>query len=96
MSLWSSFSLPWLSHRDITTIRVQELTYFMMQGIDNEGRHYLATPVWYEGIFQVGFIIQRYAQLENEWEYGVPGKMDIWVMDTMSTDEIHKVHLGLV
>ena len=52
------------------------MPYPIMQGVDKEGRPFLAQKVVYNGEDRVGFIIER---SETEWEYGLLEHMDLWV-----------------
>jgi len=77
MSLWSSLPLPaFPSNVMLDRIRPAFMPYSIMQGVDKEGRPFLAQKVMYEGNLRVGFIIER---SDTEWEYGLLEHMDLWV-----------------
>jgi hypothetical protein len=79
MSLWADIPFYFLHHDDPEQIQVEDLYHNIMQGIDLSNRHFLAQKVWYQGEYCVGIIRQRWVNRDDEWEYGVPGKiMDVW------------------
>ena len=80
MSLWSSYIVPWIQKRNLSTITVQDMTSIIMQGIDEGNRPFLAMVVYHEGIHQVGFIRQYEPNRSDLWEYGLLQKMDLCVV----------------
>lgn len=81
MSLWHMIPFPFISfgQMNISDITVEDMSYSIMQGIDETGRCFLAQKVEHEGELKVGFIIQRYAGDEDIWDYGLLGQMDVYV-----------------
>jgi hypothetical protein len=63
----------------LSDIQVEDMPYTIMQGIDEEGRFFLAQKVFHEGTLQVGFIIQKIPGEEEQWDYGLLGQMDTYV-----------------
>ena len=77
MALWSSIPFPnFPDNVLLQRIRVSLMPYPIMQGVDQDGRPFLAQKVMYENEPRVGFIIERN---ENEYEYGLLEHMDLWV-----------------
>ena len=63
----------------LSDIQAEDMPYTIMQGIDEEGRFFLAQKVFHEGMLQVGFIIQKIPGEEDQWDYGLLGQMDTYV-----------------
>ena len=90
MSLWASIPFPHFpSNVLLERIRTSFMPYPIMQGVDKQGRPFLAQKVVYQGEHRVGFIIERN---EQEWEYGLLEHMDLWVSGSFLTPLEQQVH----
>jgi len=100
MSLWSHLTIPYLIQLDLSNVNVEDMTHWLMQGMDRSLRHYLAVLICHEGEFKVGFIVQKYPGLNHQWEYGLLGQMDTWTItspvNTMDEfmEDIQIIRLG--
>lgn len=80
MALWCRFDVPFLSHTNLQSIHLHDMTSIIMQGVDEHMRPYLAMCVFHNGEQRIGFIIQRYPHRCDEWEYGVLEQLDIYTL----------------
>lgn len=93
MSLWSSYIVPWIDKRDISTIRVEDMKSIIMQGIDIGDRPFLAMIVNHEGENKVGFIRQYESIGTDLWEYGLLDKMDLCVLVKTESNRYEPIYL---
>jgi hypothetical protein len=80
MALWCRFDVPFLSHTNLQSIHLHDMTSIIMQGVDEQMRPYLAMRVFHDGDQRIGFIIQRYPDRCDEWEYGVLEQLDVYTL----------------
>ena len=80
MALWASFEIPFLYETSLSSIHLMDMTSIIMQGVDEKNRPFLAMRVLYDGDQRIGFIIQKYAHRDDEWEYGVLEQLDVYKM----------------
>lgn len=98
MSLWEWMNIPYLFQIEPRSIKVEDMTHWFMQGVDKKFRPYLATLVHHEGELKVGFIIQRYSDRTDEYEYGLLGKMDIWIKpysEPLTESNVQIIRIGI-
>jgi hypothetical protein len=94
MALWSSFDIPYLENSVLELIHLSDMTSIIMQGIDSKNRPYLAMRVFYDGDQRIGFIIQKYAYKNDEWEYGVLESLDLYKMTKEECDNMNSRNYG--
>jgi hypothetical protein len=80
MALWAQFDIPFLTNSNLEEINVYEMTSIIMQGMDQFGKPYLAMIIQYEGQVRIGFIIQKFQEHNQEWEYGVLEQLDTFTL----------------
>lgn len=80
MALWATFDIPFLAESRLEDINVMDMTSIIMQGIDSHGKPYLVMRILYEGEQRLGFIIQKFSDRNEEWEYGVLEQLDTHVL----------------
>jgi hypothetical protein len=80
MALWAQFHIPFLAETRLESVHLQDMTSIIMQGMDYQFRPYLAMLVLYENEPRIGFIIQKYVDRNDEWEYGVLEQLDTMVL----------------
>ena len=80
MALWAQFDIPFIANSNLEEINVEDMTSIIMQGMDQFGKPYLAMRILYEGHARIGFIIQKFQEHNQEWEYGVLEQLDTFTL----------------
>jgi hypothetical protein len=80
MALWAEFDIPFLAESRLEDINLTDMTSIIMQGIESEGKPYLVMRILYEGEHRLGFIIQKFSDRNDEWDYGVLEQLDTHVL----------------